>query len=247
MKAIFWTIFAICLTLPLFGQLDQLEITDADGNQVKLETYLDEDRNHLIIFWASWCSICRRELEQIESFYESWLNEYNTEVFAVSMDSESGRANARQLFELNEYPYDLIYAPASDVRDALGISSQPHTYLIDQDMNQVFYKRGFRSGDENELDAEIRNAFETSQTIDPSPSEPEFQIMPIENGYRVRWENPLTQEAELNVYNSLGQRLGSWTVASGESQILLRVNRAKDQNTILELRSGNKQISRVLP
>ncbi|HKK88814.1 MAG TPA: TlpA disulfide reductase family protein [Saprospiraceae bacterium] len=246
MKTFLFTIITLFFAAPSFGQLDQLEITDADGNQLMLDSYLDDDRNHLIIFWASWCSICRNELGRIESFYDSWLNEYNTEVIAISMDSQSGRASARQLFENNDYPYDLIFAPASDVRDALGISSQPHTYLVDQDMNVVFYKRGFSSGDENELDAEIRNAFEPSSNSEPDLLSNEFKVLHSANGYRIVWDAPLLRDAQISIYNSLGQHMGSWNAPSGDNEILISLNQMENQGIILEVRSEGKQTSRVI-
>lgn len=246
MKTILFTIITLFLAAPSFGQLDQLEITDADGNQVLLDSYLDDDRNHLIIFWASWCSICRNELGRIESFYDSWSNDYNTEVVAISMDSQSGRASARQLFENNGYPYDLIFAPASDVRDALGISSQPHTYLVDQEMNVVYYKRGFSSGDENEIDAEIRNAFEPSNTSETELLSNEFNVFSSAHGYRIIWDAPLLQEAQLTIYNSLGQKMGAWTAAPGNKEILVPLNQLENKAIILEVRSEGKQTSRVI-
>ena len=246
MKAFLWTILTLFLSTTLFSQLDQLEITDSDGDRVMLESYLDDDRNHLIIFWASWCSICRNELGRIESFYDSWPNDYNTEVVAVSMDSQSGRANARQLFENNNYPYDLVFAPASDVRDAMDISSQPHTYLIDGDMNVIYYKRGFRSGDENEIDAEIRNAFEPSNTSEAALLNNEFKVFSSANGYRIVWGAPLLHEAQLAIYNSLGQRLGAWTAATGDKEITVSINQKENQGVVLEVRSEGKQTSRVI-
>ena len=246
MKAIVWTVLALFISLSSFAQLDKLEITDADGNQVNLAEYLPDDRNHVIIFWASWCSICRNELSRIESFYDSWSNDYNTEVIAVSMDSQSGRANARSLFENNGYPYDLIFAPASDVRDALGISSQPHTYIVDQDLNEVYYKRGFSSGDENELDEEIRNAFEPSNLGERTTVSSDFKVITAANGYSVVWESPLTKEAQLVIYNSLGQSLGSVTATPGSKEIFVPFSKSGETNVILEVKTGGISSSRIL-
>jgi thiol-disulfide isomerase/thioredoxin len=246
MRAVFWMTMILLFAAPSFGQLNQLEITDAEGNQLMLESYLDDNRNHLIIFWASWCSICRNELSSIESFYDSWSNEYNTEVVAISMDSESGRANARSLFENNAYPYDLIFAPASEVRDALGISSQPHTYLIDQDFNQIYYKRGFRSGDENEIDAEIRNAFESSGAGETSAVTNNFSVSSTSDGFLLQWESPLKDDAQLTLYNSLGQNLGMWTASSGNTQYSIPVSKNGEQSIILEVRTGLQHTARLL-
>lgn len=157
-------LLAALLLSSIYGwaQPDQLDIITTEDDDYKLSEYLDDGQHHLIIFWASWCSICRNELETLRDYYDEWLETYNTEVIAISTDRESQRSDALSLFQNRSWPYDLIFATESDANNHFGTSGVPHSFLIRSDGEIVYEKMGFRSGDEDKIDEEIRGLGATS-------------------------------------------------------------------------------------
>lgn len=233
-------LFALSFTFIFSSaQVNELEIITVDGNQINLDSYLDSDKNHLIIFWASWCSICRNEKNTIESYYESWYNDYNTEVVSISTDRESARPNAISLFDSNQWPYDLVFAESADAQRTFGISGVPHTFLINQDREIIYQKRSFRNGDEIEIDQEIKDAFQASSNIENLSSNLDFTAYRQGHQVTVKFSNELIEPATLIIYNLNGQILAEKRVASGSIQSILNIQLPENQVFVVEFNSKN--------
>ncbi len=212
----FFILFAFLLVgLSGFSQADELDILTTDGQSMKLSEYLDQDKNHLVIFWASWCSICRNEKNRLSDYYESWTQEYNTEVVSISTDVASARPNAEALFESNDWPYQLVFSTAADAASAFGASGVPYTFLLNADQEIIYSKRSFRSGDEVTIDEEIRNAFETSSNTELGLNDLSFEVYRQNNGVEIVFDQVLNTEANLNVFSLDGKQLGSKELSLG--------------------------------
>ena len=107
-------------------------MNDPDGNERKLSDL--RGKVVLLDFWASWCGPCRRENPNVVRAYERYKND-GFEVFSVSLDSNVDRW--RKAIEQDQLVWPNHVSDLQGWRNGAareyGISSIPHTMLIDRD------------------------------------------------------------------------------------------------------------------
>jgi peroxiredoxin len=83
----------------------------------------------LVVFWATWCPVCRKELPQIEKLYQRHRAR-GFEVLAISIDAE--RLEVDEF--LREHKYSFPVAMRSERHSQLfGITkTPPRLFLIDR-------------------------------------------------------------------------------------------------------------------
>ena len=107
-------------------------MNDPDGTQRSLSSL--KGKVVLLDFWASWCGPCRRENPNVVRAYEKYRDQ-GFEVFSVSLDSDASRW--KQAIEQDQLSWPNHVSDLQGWRNAAareyGISSIPHTMLIDRD------------------------------------------------------------------------------------------------------------------
>jgi peroxiredoxin len=107
-------------------------MADPDGNVRKLSDL--RGKVVLLDFWASWCGPCRRENPTVVRAYEKYKSQ-GFEVFSVSLDSNADKwkkAIEKDGLVWPNHVCDMAGWKNAASR-AYGISSIPHTMLIDRD------------------------------------------------------------------------------------------------------------------
>ena len=88
----------------------------------------------MLDFWASWCGPCRRENPHVVHAYKKY-HDQGFDVFSVSLDSDLGKW--KRAIEQDGLMWDDHVSDLGGWRNAAsqayGISSIPHTILLDRD------------------------------------------------------------------------------------------------------------------
>ncbi len=113
---------------------------------------LENDGSPIIInFWATWCSPCKRELNNIAEMYEEWQDETGVKIVAISIDDARNMAKVAPYVNGKAWEYEVYIDPNGDFKRALGVNNVPHTFLVDSKGSIVWQHNSYSEGDEYEL------------------------------------------------------------------------------------------------
>ena len=142
----------------IFAQIKNLPNVDVqkiDGSSFNFKN-IDNNGDPIVIsFWATWCKPCTKELNNIAEVYEDWQDETNVKLVAVSIDDRRSQSKVAPYVNSSGWEYEIYIDPNSDLKRAMGVSTVPHTFLLDKNKQIIWQHRGYVEGDEYELFDEI--------------------------------------------------------------------------------------------
>ncbi len=135
--------------------LPNVDVKKIDGSNFNFKN-IDNNGNPIVIsFWATWCKPCTKELNNIAEVYEDWQDETNVKLVAVSIDDRRSQSKVAPYVNSSGWEYEIYIDPNSDLKRAMGVSTVPHTFLLDKNKQIIWQHRGYVEGDEYELFDEI--------------------------------------------------------------------------------------------
>jgi thiol-disulfide isomerase/thioredoxin len=129
-------------------QAPQFTLQTPEGVPISLSDF--QDKTTLIIFWASWCSVCKRVMPSLQSVYDIYQPS-GFEILAVNSTFQDSKPSALAYFESQEYTYKLLLDANGDVSKSYQVHALPTSVLIGPDgvildvvigsgINEVFLK-----------------------------------------------------------------------------------------------------------
>lgn len=110
-----------------------ITITDLNGNKVKLSTF----RGKIVVlnFFSTHCPPCKREIPDFQKAYEKYGKNNDVQFLCVSIIGALGeqKDDAKNYFNKNNFNLPLYLDEDASASDAFGVSSIPHTFIIDKD------------------------------------------------------------------------------------------------------------------
>ena len=157
MKKILISLLLLVSTIS-FAQIKNLPNVDVkkiDGSSFNFKNIDNNGSPIVISFWATWCKPCTKELNNIAELYEDWQDETNVKLVAVSIDDRRSQSKVAPYVNSSGWEYEIYIDPNSDLKRAMGVSTVPHTFLLDKNKQIIWQHRGYVEGDEYELFDEI--------------------------------------------------------------------------------------------
>ena len=113
---------------------------------------LDNDNKPMVIsFWATWCKPCKKELNNISEVYEDWQKKTGVKLIAISIDDTRSMSKVAPYINASDWEYEVYLDPNKDLCRLLGVSTVPHTFLLNGKKEIVWQHRGYVEGDEEVL------------------------------------------------------------------------------------------------
>lgn len=105
-------------------------------------------------FWATWCAPCRKSFPWMNDMYSRYNNK-GFEIIAINLDAQQEMVPEF----LKKYPakFTIALDPKGSVAEQYDVKAMPSSYLIDKQGNIVAKHFGFRSGDKDKLENEIKS------------------------------------------------------------------------------------------
>lgn len=144
----------LCLTTVIQAQdkgIPSVNVKNMDGTTFNTGDISNDGKPIIINFWATWCSPCKRELNNIAEVYEDWVDETGVKLVAISIDDARNMAKVAPYVNGKGWEYDVYIDPNGDFKRALGVNNVPHTFLVDGNGKIVWQHNSYSEGDEDEL------------------------------------------------------------------------------------------------
>jgi thiol-disulfide isomerase/thioredoxin len=138
----------------LFSQkrsLPSVEIRKLD-NTIFNTSDIDNNGKPIVInFWATWCTPCKKELNNIAELYDEWQEETGVKIIAVSIDDTRNMAKVAPYVNGRGWEYEILLDPNGDFQRALNVNNVPHTFVLNGNKEIVWQHNSYTEGDEYEL------------------------------------------------------------------------------------------------
>jgi len=155
MKKLILTIAVIgiftTLSLSQNRTLPSVEVKTLYGENINIQKIENSGNPIVISFWATWCKPCKKELNAIAEVYEDWQEETGVKLIAISIDDTRSMTKVAPYVNASDWDYDVYLDPNGDLKRAMGISTVPHTFLLNGKNEIIWQHKGYVDGDEDGL------------------------------------------------------------------------------------------------
>lgn len=167
MKKLIFPLVALCLmafvSAPEKNSIDEggkkipaVKVKNLDGGVFNMADLSNDGKPIVISFWATWCSPCKKELENMAEVYEEWQKETGVKIVAISIDDARNASKVKPYITAKELPYEVYIDENQDFKRAMNVNNVPHTFLVDGKGNIVWDHNNYSEGDEEHLYEEIK-------------------------------------------------------------------------------------------
>lgn len=143
--------FSMSLIAQNQGKVPSVDVKTMDYETFNTSKISNNGKPVVINFWATWCSPCKRELNNIAYMYEDWVEETGVKIVAVSIDDARNMGKVAPYVNGKSWEYDILLDPNGDLKRAMGVNNVPHTFLVDGNGDIVWQHNSYSEGDEYEL------------------------------------------------------------------------------------------------
>ncbi len=157
-------LFAIAMSLLALNSFSQTSQTmpeivlkDLMGKNKNVAEYSKSGKIVIVNFWATWCTPCKKELNNIhETLYETWQNEYDVVLVAVSVDDSRNVLKVKPYVAGQGWEYEILLDVNRDLLRALNGQNVPYTIVLDKKGEIVWSHNGYIEGDEFKLQDKLK-------------------------------------------------------------------------------------------
>ena len=140
--------------------LPDISLKDTEGNAVQTIDLILHDGPTVFCFWATWCSPCKRELNNYAELYDDWVDETGVKIVAVSIDDQRSVNRVAPYVNSVGWEYDILLDPNREFARAMNVNNVPHTFVVDREGKVVWSHNNYADGDEYELQEELEKLAE---------------------------------------------------------------------------------------
>ena len=148
-------LFALGLGASFSQSLPAVKLKNLEGETISTSDLATEGQPTLICFWATWCSPCKRELNNYAELYEDWQDETGVNIVAVSIDDQRSIRRVAPYVNSVLWDYDVLLDPNKDFARAMQVVNVPHTFLVNGGGEIVWQHNNYADGDEEEVYEEL--------------------------------------------------------------------------------------------
>jgi len=135
--------------------LPDVTVKDLNGKDINVGDYSKNGKITIISFWATWCAPCKKELNNISGFYHEWVEDYDIEIVAISIDDSRNAANVKSYVKSRNWGFVVLLDTNQELKRAMNFQTIPYTVVTDKNGYIDFTHTGYVEGDEYVLEDHI--------------------------------------------------------------------------------------------
>ena len=139
--------------IPVGTKAPAVTINDVDGKPMDLGAVLGR-RPVLIEFWATWCSLCKALLPQLETIQKTWGD--RVELIGVNVTVNDSRVRVKRYVKEHRPPFRALYDEKGVGARAYDVPGTSYVVVVDRH-GKVSYTG---SGDKQDLVAAVAKVFQ---------------------------------------------------------------------------------------
>ncbi|MEX0721583.1 MAG: TlpA disulfide reductase family protein [Balneolaceae bacterium] len=113
------------------------KVTTIDGEEISLQSSLEEEKPVVIYFTASWCPVCAKNWPALSEVYPEYKDRLT--LVAIGIDPTDDEEVMRKLSEEKGFTFPVTKGMPNVMLD-FGVESQATTVGVDRDGNIAFRK-----------------------------------------------------------------------------------------------------------
>lgn len=132
-----------------------VNIKSLDGKTINTSELIKGDKITIISFWATWCSPCKKELDAFNELYEDWVNKYNVQLIAITIDDSRGLTKVPAMVKSKGWEFTVLADTKQELMQILNFPTVPQTYVLNKAGEIVHAHNRYNPGDEIELEHKL--------------------------------------------------------------------------------------------
>lgn len=138
------------------AEVPSVKLKTLEGKEIDIRELTSNGKITVISFWATWCTPCKKELQNMNELVDDWREDYDVQIIAISVDDSRNSMKVKPYVDGKAWDFTVLLDENSDSKRAFNWSSIPHTVLIDQNGKIVYTHIGYAEGDEYDLEDKIK-------------------------------------------------------------------------------------------
>ncbi len=133
-KLLLWTaalLIMASLTANAFADSRDWSLVDTKGETFATATQLG-DAPALLIFWATWCAPCKKELADLKPYFDGLVDK-GYHVVLISEDNAKTQSKVKPYIDSKKFTWPVLLDPSGEVLKRYGGTSLPFTVVLDKD------------------------------------------------------------------------------------------------------------------
>jgi cytochrome c biogenesis protein CcmG, thiol:disulfide interchange protein DsbE len=132
-------------------KLPSVNLKSTDGEYYNTSEISNLGKPVIILFWATWCRPCIKELTALADMYDEWKEKTGVVIYAVSIDDSRTQFNIRPLIKSRGWEYEFYNDPNGDFKRAMGVVDIPHLFILNAKGEVIHQRTTYVEGTEQEL------------------------------------------------------------------------------------------------
>ncbi|MEO0210765.1 MAG: TlpA disulfide reductase family protein [candidate division WOR-3 bacterium] len=129
-------------------------LEDTDGNSFTLSELVNSGPV-LMVFWATWCTNCKDLLDYSNELYKA-NKDKGLMVLGISQDSPRKLSEVKSTKDGRGWKFPVLLDPDKKVSLKYKAMAVPVTVIVDKNMEIVYQRVGFTSGQEEEIKNKVQ-------------------------------------------------------------------------------------------
>ena len=127
------------------------DLKTMDGKTFNSSKFSNEGKPMVIIVWESFCRPCLSYFDAINENFDDWKKETGVKIIIISIDPPKSSSNVAPLVKSKGWDFESYLDVNRDFKTAMGVTSCPHSFLVDGKGSVVWEKIGYSNGTESDL------------------------------------------------------------------------------------------------